>query len=341
MVYVSAREISLRDRLAAVANRVAKVKNGDALQVLAHDRRFLKVKTAQNQIGWTDDHYVISQQIYDQFMQLAEQHKNDPVVATAVLRDDLYMHLLPGRDTQRFYLLPGNAKVQMLVRASVAKVKPAAHAAPRPAKPGEKPGAEGAAPEPPAMEDWWLVRDANGHYGWLLGNRMDVDVPDAVAQYAEGQRIVGAYVLTTVHDEQSDAPNHEVPEYVMLLEPYKAALPYDFDQVRVFTWSRNHHRYETAFRLHPIAGFLPLKIGQYPGPNGTTVPGFSFLLGTSDVTADARTGVVKPVNPRTIEYEMIDTVVKRTGADTAPITPLHEAGERKKESRKGAAKHRR
>lgn len=342
MVYVSARQISLRDRLAAVANRVAEAKNGDPLRVLAHDRRFLKVETAQNQVGWIEDHYVVTQQIYDQFMKLAKDHKDDPVVANAILRDDLYMHLSPGRDTQRFYLLPGNAKVQMLVRASVPKEKPASHPAPHPVKPGEGAGAaESPAPEPPAMEDWWLVRDAKGHYGWLLASRMDVDVPDSVAQYAEGQRIVGAYVLTTVHDDESDAPNHEVPEYVMLLEPYKAALPYDFDQVRVFTWSRNHHRYETAFRLHPIQGFLPLKIAGYPGSNGATLPGFSFLLGTGNVTVDANNGVVKPVNPRIIEYEMIDTVVKRTGADTAPITPLREPGEKKKEAKKAAAKHRR
>lgn len=341
MVYVSARRVYLHDRLAAVANRVAEVKNGDPLQVLAHDRRFLKVQTTDNKIGWLEEHSVIDQDIYGQFVQLAEQHKSDPVVANAILRDDLYMHLTPGRDTQRFYLLPGNAKVQMLVRASVPKEKPTTRPVRREANPAQKgaPG-ESAAPPPPVMEDWWLVRDASGHVGWLLANRMDVDVPDSVAQYAEGQRIVGAYVLTTVQDDQSDLPNHEVPEYVMLLEPYKAALPYDFDQVRVFTWSRNHHRYETAFRLRPIEGFLPLKIGTYPGPKGATVPGFSFLLGTGDVTTDASTGVVKPVNPRTIEYEMIDTVVKRTGADTAPITPLHEAGE-KKEAKKQHAKHRR
>ncbi|HWC15559.1 MAG TPA: hypothetical protein VG498_01020, partial [Terriglobales bacterium] len=61
--------------------------------------------------------------------------------------------------------------------------------------------ATAAAPSVP-MEDWWLVRTNLGQTGWLLGRMIDVDVPLEIAQYAEGQRIVAFFPLTTVHDPE-------------------------------------------------------------------------------------------------------------------------------------------
>ena len=342
-VYVSARQMYLHDRVAAVSNRVAEVTNGQRLEVLETSRRFIKVKTEKNEIGWIEERAVINAKTFQAFDQLGVQHKQDPVVDSGVLRDDIYLHLTPGRDTERFYLLGANSKVQLLARAAVPKVVPGngqapSPMAPKPVAPAKTPppqsksAAKSAVPESaahipgkpdagPILEDWWLVRDDQGRAGWLLSSRIDVDVPDEISTYAEGQRYVGAYVFNKVHDSEAITPNNEVPQYVTVLSPPKAGLPFDFDQVRVFTWSIRHHRYETAFRLHPIQGYLPVRVTT--GSAGGA-PTFSFLIASGpDVATDPATGITRPVSPRTITYKMDDTRAVRIGNDLGPIPISH------------------
>ncbi len=356
MVYVSIRETYLHDRVAPVSNRVCQVVNEQPLEVLEHGRRFLRVKTDKNEVGWIEDRAVIDAKTYDGFQQLEKQHKDDPVAATATLKDDLAMHILPGRDTDRFYLLAGNSRVDLMARASAPKkpseafgplpipevVKPSpvskkvpATASVKSPSPSNQAAAGTPEVEPPEMEDWWLARDTQGHTGWLLASRVYIDVPDDVGQYGEDQRFVGCWMLTKVTDPEADTPDHEKPEYLTVLAPLHYGLPYDFDQVRVFTWSLKHHRYETAFRLHPIQGFLPVRTFKQHTATGD-VPAFSFLIaGSNDVKADPTTGITRPAAPRTISYDMIDTRVQRIGADTAPIPIMHQPGEKKTAEKKG------
>jgi hypothetical protein len=376
-VWVSVRQIYLHDRVAAVSNHVAEVVDGQKLEVLERVHRFIKVKTEKNEIGWIEERAVIDSKIHGAFDQLVTDHQHDPLVAKGTVRDDVYLHIRPGRDTERFPLLPANDKVELLARASAPKVAPATlHATTtnaskpqgsggttsqssatsptnKPATPAAKPATPAtqnhpaatstqSAPEPPPvlipppvlMEDWWLVRDSQGRIGWLLAGRIDVDVPDDVAQYAEGQRIVSAFVLAKITDPDSDAPDHQVSEWVTALAPMQSGLPFDFDQVRVFTWSTKRHRYETAFRLHPIQGYLPLKITT-ADTSGGKIPAFSFQIASGpNVTTDPTTGITRPASPRTINYQMVDTRVQRIGPDMAPIPTGHLEGEKPKNTTK-------
>ena len=364
-VYVAARQTFLHDRIAAVSERVGQVTNGQKLEVLEHNKRFLRVKTEKNEIGWIEERAVIDDKTYQEFAKLAEDHKQDPKATTATLRDDLYMHIIPGRESDHLYLLPGNAKVELLARAAAPKVtgpgttKPTAQAKPSaPAKPAvpssdqtDKPKVDKAkvatpAAElsdqspPPPMEDWWLARDNQGHVGWLLASRLDTDVPDEVAQYGENQRFIGCWVLTKINDPDSNLPDHQVPVYLTVMAPNKSGMPFDFDQVRVFTWSIKHHRYETGFRLHPIQGFLPVRVGTQQTAKGA-VPSFSFeLAGSESVAIDPATGIMRPANPRTINYQLIDNMSKRVGPDLAPIMLMHEADNKANASKKSAGKKR-
>jgi SH3-like domain-containing protein len=357
-VYVTAKQTYLRDRVAAVSNRTATVENGDKLEVLEHGRRFVRVQTAKGEQGWIDEKVVATQEIFDQFDALKQSHKDDPEVASAVVRDEVYMHAAPGRDTERFYRLAEGEKLKLITRATITKPVPpgtrVAKAPPPVVAKGAKPAAPPApdVPPPPVMEDWWLVRDSKGDTGWLYSRMMDVDAPDAITRYAEGQRIVGAYILTTVNDPEAEQTDKNIPIYVTVMSPYKAGLTYDFDQVRVFTWNVKKHRYETGFRDKNIEGYLPITIKMAPDPYGksatatTPAPTFNYKVLADDsgpVIPDPVTGAIVPGKTILKTYRLESNYVRRVAAPGTPTGgEAHPEPVEKKESKQqGKAKKKR
>jgi hypothetical protein len=222
------------------------------------------------------------------------------------------MHVTPGRDSEHLYQLAEAEKIELLKRGT--GEKPGAINAPRPAetpgpakgtatKSGAKlePTVEKTTPPPPpasVLEDWWLVRDAQKHVGWVLSRMVDIDVPLDVAQYAEGQRIVGARVLNTVNDPgyepepdastgsadagaaaQATSPKpdpHIRAQYLVLLTEPRDGLPFDYNQARVFSWNLRRHRYETAYRERNLFGMFPVSVGNENFDKEGTLPTFTL-----------------------------------------------------------------
>jgi len=214
------------------------------------------VRTAEGVEGWIEQRYLVDQKTYDGLEQLTQENRDDPVQAPGVLRNDTNLHITPGRETEHLYQLASGAKVAILKRATAEKQIGAASATkPVPIATGSK----AAKSNEPVLEDWYLVRDGQGRVGWVLARMVDVDVPLDIAQYAEGQRFVAFFVLDQVPDTQNGMKK-DVPQYLCVLSEPHDGLPYDYDQVRVFTWNAKRHRYETAYREHGLNGILPVTV---------------------------------------------------------------------------------
>lgn len=269
--YVSAVQATLRDQVATIYNRVGTVKNGERVEVLEREKRFSRVRTASGLEGWIEQRYLVDQSTYDALQKLTQENLNDPVQSPGVLRNDTNMHVTPGRETEHLYQLATGAKVSVLKRATAEK-QPGAVAVHT--KTGSK------AASGPALEDWWLVRDSENRVGWVLGRMVDLDVPLEIAQYAEGQRLVAFFALNQVEDAGKEGADKKISQYLCAVTEPHDGLPYDYDQIRVFTWNVRKHRYETAYREHGLNGVLPITVTTENFDKEGTLP--VFVLRVTD-----------------------------------------------------------
>ena len=330
-MYVSAPETSLRDRVATLYAKTGTVHNGDRVDVLERQRRFVRVRTDSGVEGWVEQRSLVTQEVFDGFQKLQQEGKGQNVQAHGTTRAELNMHLTPSRDGERLYQLKEGEKVEVLKRATTDKNAPKPPPPPKPAAAGAKsqpagkdqkqppPGQPASAPTPsqaatgqqttaptatglassakpsvsaankpkdaeppkPVMEDWYLVRSSSGKVGWVLLRVIDLDVPLDIAQYAEGQRILGYFVLNTVQ-ETIDDQTKEMPQYLVLLNEPKDGLAWDYNQIRVFTRNRNKHRYETAYRERKLEGYFPVQTGHAMFDKEGDLPTFTIRKKTDD-----------------------------------------------------------
>ncbi len=124
IMYVSAPQANLRDHVATVYNRVGTVKNGERVEVLERQKRFVRIRTAQKVEGWIELRALVTSDIYDQFQKLTKDSRSSPVEGHGITRVELNMHVSPGRETETLYQLSENSKVEMLKRSTTDRATP-------------------------------------------------------------------------------------------------------------------------------------------------------------------------------------------------------------------------
>jgi len=340
--FVGPVTLKIRADIPLESATVATVKHGDRLEILQHRRKFLRVRTPNGAEGWTDERQLLAAQDMASLKELSDRAAKMPGQGVGSSFGDLRVHTQPSLQAPSFLLIKENEKFDVLAQVVAPRTDltraPLMPPPPKKAKAAKKPAKEPKIPpvpmpkppppppnwlalsktglpqEPPEEHDepagkpvptdnWSLIRIASGQSGWVLTRMVRMAIPDEVAQYAEGHRIVSYFPLGEVQDGDEK-------KKIWLWTTIGAAAPYDFDSFRVFVWSQRRHRYETAYIERNLKGYSPVLLQEVeyaPGARGksavtgTKYPGFSICLTGKDGQRHRR------------EYALLATSVRFAG----------------------------
>ena len=300
--YAGPSQMPLRQEINPRSAVVATAVHGERLEIIQVRRRFVRVRTAKGQEGWTDERLLLAPDEVARLKRFNQQARSLPSQGAATTYDSMNIHTEPSRYSPSFVQVKQGEKFDVigheLAPRKTPPRKPLVTPAPKP-EPAKKAAKQPRIPPPPApsppapppdwlalsktdlpreeekesepepADDWSLVRTASGDSGWVLTRRLFMAIPDEVAQYAEGRRITSYFPLGDIRD------GDQVKKIWLWTTIEQSLLPYDFDSYRIFVWSLRHHRYETAYIQRRVKGYFPTLIES---------PGFSICLETPDGT---------------------------------------------------------
>ena len=331
--------LNLHTEIDSKSPTVIAVHHGDKLEIVAQRRRWYKVRTENGIEGWTSDRELLDAAQMKRLKGLAAETRGLPSQGVATTFSNLNVHTEPSRQSPSFVQVKEKEKVDIIAHRVSERGAPAERRElipPRPAPEKTKGKKEKAskipeppvppAPEPPPgwlelsrqldpkpdasevphgpLDDWTLVRTANGESGWVLTGGLYLTVPDEVAQYAEGHRITSYFSIGKTQDGSLQK------DIWLWTTSDELGEDHDFDGYRVFTWSLRHHRYETAYIQRRERGFFPVlaKAGEFTvclqKDDGSRIARHYVMMGNS-VRPAGVTPCAKALGPEAAPQELV------------------------------------
>ena len=347
--YVGPASLRIRADLPLQSATVATVKHGDRVDILQRRRKFLRVRASGGAEGWTEESQLLNAAEMGELKDLAARAARMPSQGQGTSFNALNVHTQPAAGSPSFLQVKEGEKFEVLadivtphIAAERQPLSPPAEkkkpAPKKPAKQGKIPLPPLPAPPPPpanwldlsktdldeeapaeepdakpvATERWTLVRASGGQAGWVLTRRVSMAIPDEVAQYAEGRRIVAYFPIGYVQDEDAKKP------IWLWATSGGSQQGFDFDSFRVFVWSLRRHRYETAYIERNLTGYLPILVNEvdYAGSargnaavEAAKYPGFSVCTRKADGELHRR------------QFALLGNVVRQAGDGACELPP--------------------
>jgi hypothetical protein len=326
--YAGPPSLALHKDIDLKSSAVATVHHGDKLEIVGQRRRWYRVRTAQGVEGWTSDRELLDTAQMQRLRALADETAGLPSQGVATTFSTVNIHTEPNRQSTSFLQVKEHEKFDVIAhrvaeraalpRRQLVTAKPKVESnkgkdkekdkaqsgiappplpsAPVPPEDWVELSKERAAPPDEAValpagptDDWSLIRTAGGQGGWVLTSSIYLEIPDEVAQYAEGHRITSYFSIGKTRDAG------QTRDIWLWTTSEKLGEPYDFDGYRVFAWSTRHHHYETAYIQRRERGFFPViaKEGEFSvclvGKDGSLVRKQYKMTGNSVRPAGVKT----------------------------------------------------
>ncbi|MEO8596339.1 MAG: hypothetical protein ABI759_23680 [Candidatus Solibacter sp.] len=316
--FVGPAILKIRTDIPLQSATAATVKHGDRLEILQTRRRFLRVRTPGGAEGWTDERQLLAANDMASLKELTARAAKLPSQGLATTYASLNIHTQPVLTSPSFLQLKENDKFDVLLSVVLERseaprkslIPPRPKKAKAPPKKEKKPPKVPPPPMPkppslppdwlelsktdrdeataeerppqknaPKLDGWSLIRTPSGQAGWVLTRLVSMAIPDEVAQYAEGKRIVSYFPLGEVLDDG------EKKHTWLWTTTSDSKQPWDFDSFRVFTWSTRRHRYETGYIERSVIGYSPVLLKEVDVASKTgasSYPGFSVCVEKKD-----------------------------------------------------------
>ena len=297
--YVGDRDVILWNSLAQVRESVGEVHYGDRLEVVRVEGTAVQVRTPSGMIGWIrDSRQMMDSDLWGKSAALYEKAVALPVQARGRTKTVSNVRVEPGRDGKRIFQFARGTPVLILERAvaeapqgpeensqeeksAADQEKPkeedwllvlrapdtpvsAARAQSLENVPAEvKPATSDAVSAGPVAAQSLPAAvggPAGPVAGWVLARFVELDLPDAVKDYASSAdlHVVAWFVLNRV----PDGSGGEAPQYLVAGSHGGEGGACDFTMLRVYTWSTKRRHYETAYVESDLCGRLPIRMSS-------------------------------------------------------------------------------
>jgi hypothetical protein len=291
--WVGPVSLKLRKDIDSKSPVVATVAHGEKLDIVGRRRLWYKVRTEKGVEGWTSDRQLLDKSQMQRLRSLARETAGMPSQGVATTFDTLNVHMEPSRLSPSFTQVAPKEKIDVIAhrvtpRTAEAPKRALISAAPKLQKkqtrkdtkssktptppvppapalpadwlalsqPHDPEPTEAADAGPIRTDDWTLVRTPSGESGWVLTSGLYLAIPDEVAQYAEGHRIMSYFSLGKIDDQG------QRKDIWLWTTAETLGEDHDFDGFRVFVWSLRRHRYETSYIQRRERGFFPVLAKQ-------------------------------------------------------------------------------